>query len=416
MPRQEKSKQNAEEYTQEPKAADVSVRPAEDRTLNDGLKGAIDSYWEEGATQKTRRGYREEDTRISKKHDKPKKKRSVKKIILWILLIIVLFIVTVVITFVVLQKRGRKELTENNAANTEISTIDDAQSGDGGKTVIYKGQKYCYNEDITSILCMGVDQKSFNDTGTYQKGGQADTLFLMVIDTRTGKMTMIPISRYTMVTIDEYKKDGTYWRQNNIQVCLAYTYGDGREKSCENVTTAVSRLMYGMPISSYLTIDMSAISSLNDAIGGVEVQVLEDLSNQDPKLVKGANVTLMGQQAETYVRSRKSEGPDLAIDNNAPRMERQIQYMNNFMKKVLNQTKSNPTLPVSLFKQAKSYMITDVTVPEVTYLSGLLLQHGLDNSIVSIPGTAKKGEYTEVYPDDKALYEIILDVFYKKAD
>ena len=90
--------------------------------------------------------------------------------------------------------------------------------------------------------------------------------------------------------------------------------------------------------------------------------------------------------------------------------------MNAFMKKVLVQTKSVVTLPVSLFQTASDYMITDVTTSEVAYLASLLVEHGLDNEIVSIPGEAKKGEYTEVYPDDEKLYEIILDVFYNKAD
>ena len=92
-----------------------------------------------------------------------------------------------------------------------------------------------------------------------------------------------------------------------------------------------------------------------------------------------------------------------------------MQYLNSFMKKALTQTKSNPTLPISLFQMMGDYMITDITPSEVTYLASLVVQHGLDNKIVSIPGTAKKGKYTEVYVDNEALYEIILDVFYNKV-
>ena len=52
-----------------------------------------------------------------------------------------------------------------------------------------------------------------------------------------------------------------------------------------------------------MSINLSAISVLNDAVGGVNVQVIGDLTSVDPTLKEGANVTLLGGQAETYVRS-----------------------------------------------------------------------------------------------------------------
>jgi LCP family protein required for cell wall assembly len=263
---------------------------------------------------------------------------------------------------------------------------------------------------------MGVDREEFNEGSTYQEGGQADSLFLMVIDTSTGETKMVPISRYTMVPIDEYHEDGSYWRQNEIQVLLAYTYGDGREASCENTTTAISRLLYGMPISGYVAIDLSGIGVLNDAVGGVTVEVLEDLTEADSELYVGNTVTLMGQQAETYVRSRKSEGTDLEIDNNAPRVERQTQYLNAFLSTTMSQMKTSPTLPLKLYNIASDYTITDVSAAEALYLMTTMAKTGMEAEVVTIPSTAKKGEYTEVYVDEDALYEVILDVFYTEVE
>ena len=411
--REKDSKRNVPEQSSVPEK-EGGVRPTSDQGLDDALKEKIGAYWEDGRETKRHHGYRAEE--IEKPQNVKKKKPTLKKVLLLILFIIIVFIAVAAITFLVLQRNGKKQLLEKNAANTQISAAEGADSSDEGKTVVYKGQKYCYNENITTILWMGIDEESFQNDDKFRQGSFADSVFLMVIDTSTGKMTMIPISRYTMVTIDEYHPDGSYWKQEDIQVCFAYAYGDGRKSSCENMATAISRFMYGMPISSYMAIDMSAIGVLNDAVGGVPVDVIEDLTLSDPELYVGNHVTLMGQQAELYVRSRKSEGYDLKVDNNAPRMERQIQYMNAFMKKALSQTKQNPTLPVSLFRTASDYMVTDVNASEVTYLASLLVQHGLDNTIVSIPGKAKKGKYTEVYADDEKLYEIILDVFYKKVD
>lgn len=391
--------------------------------LANGLKDQINSYWD----KKDSDGEGTTDTGMHEKHHSlhnPRKKPKEKKahtqkkpirIIKLILLIFVIFVAAVVVTFLVLDRNGLKQLLDGNVAKTNITGDKNAELDDGGKTVYYKGHKYTYNDNLATILCMGIDKTQFNKNGSYQQGGQADTIFLVVVDTKKATTTMIPISRYTMVAIDEYNADGTYWRQNEVQVLLAYTYGDGKDASCKNVSTAISRLMYGMPISDYLAIDMSGISVLNDAIGGVKVQVLEDLTQEDPQLKLGSTVTLKGQQAETYVRSRKSEGPDLVIDNNAPRMERQVQYLNLFMKKMLSQTKTNPLLPLNLLNMSSKYTITNISTSEITYLSGLLAQHGFDNTIVNIPGTAKKGKYTEVYVDNDKLYQVILDVFYNKV-
>ena len=54
-------------------------------------------------------------------------------------------------------------------------------------------------------------------------------------------------------------------------------YGDGMELSCERSVAAVSRLFYNLPISGYAAINMGAIPALNDAVGGVQVTVLDDV-------------------------------------------------------------------------------------------------------------------------------------------
>lgn len=401
---------------------------------NEGLSGLVAEYWEDKKSPKYR-GYKassktkrfqtketqKDDSEMfsesesgkdirEEKNKKGKKQNKLVKVIFCI----VVFLVVVGAIFLFLEWKGKKSLRDSAVTEETITGLEDAEIGDGGKTIVYNGETYCYNESISTILCIGVDREEYNQTGTFGEGGQADTLFLVAIDIENGKSTMIPISRNTMVEIDEYNEDGVYWRQNEIQVALAYTYGDGKEKSCENVAKAVSRLMYGMPVNDYVAIDLSAIASLNDAVGGVPVTVLEDMTDYDPVLQQGAQVTLKGQQAVSYVRSRKVEGYDLEIDNNAARMERQQQYMSSFLKTVIRQTKKDLLVPLNLYNLAKEDMITSISTSEVMYYAKMVAEKGLNNSIVSIPGEAKKGEYTEVYVDDEALYQIILDTFYKK--
>lgn len=413
----------------------------QDSNANKGLSGLVAEYWEDKETPKYQ-GYKasskskrlkgkhnledclaessdSESQDISRGDNNRKRKKTEKsklfKFLRCLAIILLLFVAVLSIILFLLEWNGKKSLKDGKVTDEKITSLPDAETEDGGKNVIYKGETYCYNDNISTILCIGVDREEYNQNGKYGEGGQADTLFLVAIDSESGKSTMIPISRNTMVEIDEFNEDGTYWRRNEIQIALAYTYGDGKEKSCENVANAVSRLMYGMPVNDYVAIDLSAIAFLNDAVGGVPVTVLEDMTDYDPILQEGVQVTLKGQQAVSYVRSRKVEGYDLEIDNNAARMERQQQYLASFLKTVITQTKSDLSVPLNLYNFAKEDMITSITASEVMYYAKMVTEKGLNNSIVSIPGEAKKGEYTEVYIDDNALYQIILDTFYNKS-
>lgn len=333
-----------------------------------------------------------------------------------VLSVLLIFILALAVGFFVLRSMGRQSLLKHDAVDgVEITAPADAKVADEGQTVSYRGKTYQRKESVAAILCMGVDKASMEDENSrIGENGQADTIFVAALDTDTGNMTVINISRDAMADVDVYNTNNQYVKTDNMQVCLAYAYGDGRKSSCENMKKAVSRLLYGIPIDGYAAIDISAINSLNDAIGGVEVEVLEDLTDWDAELVQGETVLLQGAQAETYVRSRYTEGEKATVDANNFRMARQRQYLSNFVSKVLSQTTKNPTLPVTLYNTAAPDMVTDITVSEVTYLASLLIEQGFGSqNIVTIPGEVVMGQqYAEYHVDEEGLYQIILDAFY----
>ena len=57
----------------------------------------------------------------------------------------------------------------------------------------------------------------------------------------------------------------------------------------------------------YISMNMDAIAILNDAVGGVTVNVTDDFSAVDPSITKG-EVTLKGDQALTFIQTRKDVG------------------------------------------------------------------------------------------------------------
>lgn len=78
----------------------------------------------------------------------------------------------------------------------------------------------------------------------------------------------------------------------------------------------------GESIDFYVAMNMDGISELNDLAGGVTVTLEDDFSSIDPAMTKGTTLTLHGDQAETFVRSRMTVGDG----TNASRMERQSVY------------------------------------------------------------------------------------------
>ena len=346
--------------------------------------------------------------------EKPKKKKKGLKIFLWILAILLALIISLCVTVVIMIKSGEKQMT--NYYDVVVEVPDIAETLDDGKIVKYNGKKYILNENVVSVLGMGVDRSEFakEDIETYGTNGQADTIFLATLDTVTGEIKIISLSRDTMTEIDMYSESGNYAGIHRRQLCLAYSYGDGRESSCENVVKAVERMIYGLPINSYFAIDLDAIASINDAVGGVTVKSIGDMKlPSGMKITNGQKITLKGNDATGYVRNRSI----VDLDANALRMKRQVQYVQAFADKTLSMTKSDISTPIKLFDAIKKDgdLVSNLNSAKISYLTECVLKHGSVNiDFINVDGEIKLGEnkYAEFYPDETQFFEIILDVFY----
>lgn len=158
--------------------------------------------------------------------------------------------------------------------------------------------------------------------------------------------------------------------------------------------------------------NISAITVVNDMVGGVEVTLADDLTRIDPSFTKGSTVLLKGTYAESFLRTRSGIGDE----TNASRMERQKQYLVSLAKKTLETVKADLTFPLSIYQTISDYMVTDISPDEFTYLASQAVSYRLDGNLIrGISGKTDTSDiYAQFYPDEKALYELILDVFYEK--
>lgn len=306
--------------------------------------------------------------------------------------------------------RARGENKDTEAAAEINSGTYTWQEGD----IRYQDRIYRYNEDILTFLFLGIDKKDVvKPVRNGIDGGQSDAIFLLVLNPHNKEVSIIGVPRDTMAEITVYNEEGDYRGLSTAQIALQHGYGDGAAVSCTRTVEAVSNLFYQLPIHGYCAINMGAISLLNDAVGGVEVVALEDVIESDIK--EGDTILLKGEQAYQYLHNRDYRGSGSA-GSAGRRLERQKQYLTAYAAKATEMMKTDITLPVTLYTTVSKYMVTDVTVDEVSYLAVQIADYQFDSrNMYSLQGETVKGDrYEEFYADEKALYELILKVFYEE--
>lgn len=287
------------------------------------------------------------------------------------------------------------------------------------ETIEYNGGTYVYDKNKVAFAFIGVDRQEIGEqSDAYGTSGQADTDMLAVVDTSTGDVSIITVPRDTIVDIDLYSKSGIFLRTEPKQLCLAYAYGDGMEQSCTNVTSAVSRILMNVPIEKYFALDLDGIAPLNDAIGGVTVESLHDFPEKNIK--KGETITIRGDFAETYVRSRDLNYIEASLN----RTQRQNQYVRAYADKLRTTVTNDFSVVTNLYNTAIDYSQTNITLNDVTYMASLILSKGVGEfTSYTIDGEMKAsaevvredGVYAEFYADEDSVLDIVVNCFYTKV-
>jgi len=273
----------------------------------------------------------------------------------------------------------------------------------------YNGKTYVYNINLSSLLIIGIDDREVEQYEGMINKSQADMLLLAVFDHESKTYSLIQINRDTMTDIRVYDSLGKEVGVSQHQIALAHTYRADPNEACEDTQYAVERLLYEVIISNYFAVTMDGIPVLNDSVGGVPVLIEDDFTGIDDTLVKGSTVTLHGQQAETFVRSRMSMKDDAT---NINRLARQRVYLTSLLDKLGSRVANNTQFAYNLYNDLDPYMVTDCTSDQLsTYISdfnGYTLK-----TIYTLDGESVKGDkYMEFYVDDEKLQDFIINTFY----
>ena len=350
-------------------------------------------------------------SRSSGKKNKKEKMPVAAKVAIGILLFILAVLVFAVLAFVGLRTWGHLDIMKKTDANGAPLAYQE--------TIEYKGHTYKYNDDVFSMAFLGIDQREMLDVKSTDFVGAADADIVVAINTKTGETKVIAVPRDTMVDVDIWSTSGIFLRTEKTQLCLAYAYGDGGRKSCENSISSISRVLYNIPIQKYYALDLDGVAPLNDSIGGVTLTAKYSIPEYNIKY--GDKVTLLGDAAEAYVRTRDMDKITASLD----RTDRQMQYVKAFAEQALPAVVKDFSTISKLYNTASKYSQTNLSLNNATYVGSLLLSKGVTEfKPYTIKGTMKASEdalmpeivHAEFYPDEDNLMETVLDVFYTQVD
>jgi polyisoprenyl-teichoic acid--peptidoglycan teichoic acid transferase len=250
-------------------------------------------------------------------------------------------------------------------------------------------------DGYTNILLLGIDDGvSGNDASV---GRWADTIVLISFKKDTGDVRFLSVPRDTLVAIPG--------RKNPEQINAAYHYG-GEELVQKSLTQLIN-----VPIQEYISIDITGMMALVDALGGIDLYVEMDMDYEDPEAdvsihLKKGYQHLNGAQAQQYLRYRSDDLGDLG------RVQRQQRFIKAVYEKCTQlQTLTNLPAVMDIFQHKLDTSLKMVDASEViTLLKSLRADHpqtsilpgamAQDDSIW-LPDSAKiEGKMQELFPVD----------------
>lgn len=212
--------------------------------------------------------------------------------------------------------------------------------------------------------------------------GLSDTMLLLRFNPRTKELVVLSIPRDTRTWVD-----GVGTTKIN-----AANYHGGPALTARSV----SELLGGITIDRYVRINVQGVEKLIDALGGVNVNVPQDMRYQDDSQhlyinLKAGQQTLDGNQAMQFLRFRYDSYGDIG------RVQRQQMFMRALTEQTLN-PKTIARLP-KILSLIQSHVDTNLSVEELVALVGFSAQvKRSDVQMLMVPGDfSAPGEYELSY-------------------
>lgn len=215
-----------------------------------------------------------------------------------------------------------------------------------------------------TVLCLGFDEDRSN----------TDVMMLFLFDIIDKKINILQIPR------DCYVPD--YTSSETAKINSVYGFGDSEMIPIQRVVDAV-RDNFGIPIDRYITTGCDDIVDMVDLIGGIPINLPEDVFYSYDKIIYAGEQVLDGEHAELFVRARKGY-----TEGDLGRVKAQRLFLAAAMQKALDMGSIKMTKFLSEVHK-KGLIATDLTLKEMSILSDFGGLMDLDDvSVHMVPGEA----------------------------
>lgn len=315
----------------------------------------------------------------------------------------------VAVVLLLLYQGGRWLETNGNQPEARGEYV---QPQSTAQSIEIDGVSYQPKENLTTILLMGIDRETDQQSVGNRNGGQADFLRLIVIDSANKTVSQMQIDRDTMTPITVLGVLGDRSGIRTAQISLSHGFGDGGEQSCELTVEAVSNLLLNTPIDFYVAMNLDGISELNDLVGGVTVTLEDDFSALDPTMTVGTTLTPTGEQAEIFVRGRHSVG----VGTNESRMARQEQYLAELTELLHAKQEEDANFVGTLYDALTPYLTTNMSRGRLINETWAAKDYER-TPVVKPEGTHEVGAdgFMQFTVDEASLQQAVLTLFYEEV-
>ncbi len=247
-----------------------------------------------------------------------------------------------------------------------------------------------------NILLLGMDAGTIGAKEEYNRH-RTDTIIVVSIDQKNKDVKILSVPRDTRVRIDGYGIQ-------KINAAMAFGGADLAVKTVKD--------FLGVPIHNYVAIKLSSFRNIVDALGGIEMDVKEEMKYTDPSVggisinIQPGKQILDGKKAEEFVRYRGYPEGDIG------RIKAQQQFMEALVKTVLR--------PSAILKLPKLIDIvldnveTDLQPLELANLANFARQIKQENiKMYMIPGEGKYISGISYFiPYQNQMNEMIDEIFF----
>ena len=237
-----------------------------------------------------------------------------------------------------------------------------------------------------NIIVLGVDERPEEDDP-----GRSDTLFVVMLDTNNKNVSLLSVPRDTRVHIPKYGWD---------KINHAYPLGG------QKLTQRTVEEFLGIKVNNYVMVDFKGFKGLVDAIGGVDIEVEENMYYKDTwdgftVDIKKGKQHMDGNKAIQYVRYRDEEG-DIG------RVRRQQRFIMAMYEKIASEDllKNIP----GLAKQLTNMIKTDMNVADMITLGKAMHTMVRETGVKmnTVPGVGEYlGDISYYLPDVEATRKIV---------